>query len=237
MELKTRNIGLNTICGINGVGKDTVAGELRKRNPNLIVTSEARLLMYFSGISKTYDVSEEVNEEHYKQLEAIPRSVKTEIENNKFRQLFETLQENKESVLLISHLVPLLRHGDEIQYLKRELPSWFVEPNENFIQLVAPADIIRKRRVEDTSRLRPTNIDQILEHQGLCDIEWERISRLHRPDMLHTIQNINLSETVVEIENILYAVTEVKSTSDEDIYSYNRAIGESVDFGSEKEYQ
>lgn len=44
-------MGLNTIFGINGIGKDTVAEELRKRKPEVIVTSMSRVLMYILGIS------------------------------------------------------------------------------------------------------------------------------------------------------------------------------------------
>ena len=44
--MKNRYIGLNTIFGINGVGKDTVAEALRQRNPEIKVVSGSRLLMY-----------------------------------------------------------------------------------------------------------------------------------------------------------------------------------------------
>ena len=55
-------MGLYTIFGINGIGKDTIAEELRKKNQEIEVTSMSRLLMFILGISKTYDV--EYNEDN-----------------------------------------------------------------------------------------------------------------------------------------------------------------------------
>ena len=51
-------MGLYTIFGINGIGKDTVAKEIRKKTQDIEVTSMSRLLMFILGISKSYDVQE-----------------------------------------------------------------------------------------------------------------------------------------------------------------------------------
>ena len=59
-------MGLYTIFGINGIGKDTVAEEIRKKRQNIEVTSLSRLLMFILGISKSYDVREKIDEEQYK---------------------------------------------------------------------------------------------------------------------------------------------------------------------------
>ena len=66
-------MAITTIFGINGVGKDTVANSLRTNNPDLLVTSISRMLMYILGITKTYDVNEKVCEEQYKMLESVPQ--------------------------------------------------------------------------------------------------------------------------------------------------------------------
>ena len=73
-------MGIYTIFGINGIGKDTVSEEIRKKRQDIKVTSMSRLLMFILGISKSYDVREKINEEQYKALEEIPQSI---IDNSK----------------------------------------------------------------------------------------------------------------------------------------------------------
>ena len=74
-------MAITTLFGINGVGKDTIAENLRKKNPEITVSSVSRMLMYILGISKTYDVREKVTEEQYKILESIPQTQMVKIEN------------------------------------------------------------------------------------------------------------------------------------------------------------
>ena len=132
-------MALNTIFGINGVGKDTVANVLRADNPNLSVTSMSRMLMYILGITKSYDVSEKASEEQYKKLEGIPQERMIEIENTEYKKLLSELSKSDENVLMLAHLILALRHGDKINYLTdRTIPDWYVNLNDSLIQLVAP---------------------------------------------------------------------------------------------------
>lgn len=199
-------MGLITIFGINGVGKDTVAEKIREKNPNITITSMSRMLMYLLGISKTYDTREKISERQYKKLENTPQEIIHNIENNQYRQLLEQLS-CTDNMIFLAHLVSALRLGNETRYLTdKQIPKWFVDINEQMIQLVAPASIISQRRKEDKSRKRDCHIDQIFEHQELCSKEWQRI-RTMNPDnvkQMHIVDNIVLDETIKQIEDIIY---------------------------------
>ena len=84
-------MAITTLFGINGVGKDTIAENLRKKNPEITVSSVSRMLMYILGISKTYDVREKVTEEQYKILESIPQTQMVKIENEEYRRILEKI--------------------------------------------------------------------------------------------------------------------------------------------------
>lgn len=200
-------MAITTIFGINGVGKDTVANSLRTNNPDLLVTSISRMLMYILGITKTYDVNEKVCEEQYKMLESVPQEKMIKIENTDYKDMLDEIASSKEDLIMLSHLISALRHGDKIQYLTdRTTPDWYVKLNQALIQLVAPSDIVSYRRKNDINRKRETSIEEIEYHQSLCTNEWERIKRVN-PDTtnrMFIVNNINLSDATNEIEQIMH---------------------------------
>lgn len=200
-------MAITTIFGINGVGKDTVANSLRTNNPDLLVTSISRMLMYILGITKTYDVNEKVCEEQYKMLESVPQEKMIKIENTDYKDMLDEIASSKEDLIMLSHLISALRHGDKIQYLTdRTTPDWYVKLNQALIQLVAPSDIVSYRRKNDVNRKRETSIKEIEYHQSLCTNEWERIKRVN-PDTtnrMFIVNNINLSDATNEIEKIMH---------------------------------
>lgn len=201
-------MGITTIFGINGIGKDTIAEELRKKNKELKVTSMSRLSMYLLGISTTYDVREKITEEQYKELEMISQTKMIELENNEYREHLEKMAKSDEDVIILSHLISALRLGDKTEYLtERKTPKWFIDINQNLIQLVAPADLISDRRSKDKTRKRDAEIEQIIKHQSLCNKEWERIAQenVKARQKMHIVENINLDKAIKEIENIVYA--------------------------------
>ena len=200
-------MAITTIFGINGVGKDTVANSLRTNNPDLLVTSISRMLMYILGITKTYDVNEKVCEEQYKMLESVPQEKMIKIENNDYKDMLDEIDSSKEDVIMLSHLISALRHGDKIQYLTdRTTPDWYIKLNQALIQLVAPSEIVSYRRKNDVNRKRETSIEEIEYHQSLCTNEWERIKRVN-PDTtnrMFIVNNINLRDATSEIEQIMH---------------------------------
>ena len=95
-------MAITTLFGINGVGKDTIAENLRKKNPEITVSSVSRMLMYILGISKTYDVREKVTEEQYKILESIPQTQMVKIENEEYRRILEKIAKEDKKVIFIN---------------------------------------------------------------------------------------------------------------------------------------
>ena len=200
-------MGLYTMFGINGIGKDTVAEEIRKKRQNIEVTSLSRLLMFILGISKSYDVREKINEEQYKALEETPQSTMRSIEDNEYRQLLEQLAKGDKDVIFLSHLITALRLGNNVEFLEdRKTPDWFVDINDKLIQLVAPAQIVAERRQKDKTRRRCYEIDEIIKHQELCTKEWERIKRkdYYTAKKMSVVENIDLNQAVREVENIIF---------------------------------
>ncbi len=200
-------MALITIYGINGVGKDTVANSLRDRNTELSVSSISRMLMYILGITKTYDVNEKVCEEQYKVLESIPQEKMLEIENTDYKKLLYEISNSKENLIMLSHLISVLRHGDKIQYLiDRITPNWYVELNQALIQLVAPTEVISERRKNDLLRKRDASLSEIEYHQSLCTNEWERIKKINidTSNKMFIVNNIDLDTAISDIETIMY---------------------------------
>lgn len=200
-------MALTTIYGINGVGKDTVANSLRANNPDLSVTSISRMLMYILDITKSYDVREKVSEEQYKMLESVPQKRMIEIENTDYRKILSEIAKSDEDIIMLSHLISALRHGDKIQYLTERLtPDWYVDLNQALIQLVAPTEIVSERRKNDLQRKRDVSMDEIEYHQLLCTNEWERIkkSNADASSKMFIVNNVDLMTATSEIENIMH---------------------------------
>lgn len=200
-------MAITTIFGVNGVGKDTVADALRVSNPDLSVASYSRVLMYILGITNTFDVSEKVCEDQYKTLESVPQEKMILIENTDYKDLLYDLSKSNNDIIMLSHLISALRHGEKIQYLTDRLtPNWYVDLNQTLIQLVAPSTVISDRRKNDMQRKRDTSIREIEYHQSLCTNEWERIKRMN-PNVatkMFVVNNIDLENTTREVENIMY---------------------------------
>ena len=140
-------------------------------------------------------------------LESVPQEKMIKIENTDYKDMLDEIASSKEDLIMLSHLISALRHGDKIQYLTdRTTPDWYVKLNQALIQLVAPSDIVSYRRKNDVNRKRETSIEEIEYHQSLCTNEWERIKRVN-PDTtnrMFIVNNINLSDATNEIEQIMH---------------------------------
>lgn len=85
---------MNTLFGINGSGKDTVANELQQRlwrRSKLVVTSMSRMSMYLLGITDNFDAARSVRPEAYRTLEQVPQKQMVELESGPYKDLVEDL--------------------------------------------------------------------------------------------------------------------------------------------------
>ena len=132
--------------------------------------------------------------------------VLVKIEEEEYRKLLERMANSHENVIFLGHLVSSLRLGEEIRYLDdRKIPKWFVDINDNLIQLVAPANLVSNRRKSDKGRKRSSEIEEIKKHQDLCTKEWNRISDEEKANntKMHIIENIDLKKAVNDVEDII----------------------------------
>ena len=204
-------MSINTLFGINGVGKDTVANELRRvEERNLTITSMSRTCMYLLGIIDSHDVSAQVGRDSYYKLEQVPQPEMIKLEGELYREFIEQMAHDEGETLFLSHLVSALHLGKTVRYLtERTTPDWFIECNSNLIQLKAPPESILERRRDDSengTRSRPIQLKQIIEHQELCDNEWERIeSGVIKPKRgMVIVENEDLSTAVAKTREVLY---------------------------------
>lgn len=207
-------MSLSTLYGINGVGKDTIAAEVKRAYADdITITSMSRLCMFLLGITESLDSQEPVDTTAYRKLESVPQSEMRQLEDGPCKEYIQTISENSQRVLMLSHLVFAL-HIDlcNVTYLTdRRIPDWYIQANNAVVQLKAPAETILARRFKDAfldnARERPTALDQILDHQALCDEEWQRLSAKHAdlPRGMHIVQNQDIDQATKHVYEVLYA--------------------------------
>lgn len=204
-------MSLNTLYGVNGVGKDTVAAEIKaNRAQDVVITSASRLSMYLLGITDNFDAQRSISRDHYKKLESVPQTEMVELEEGPYKEFVTELANGGDRVMMLSHLVFALHLDKEVVYLAdRHVPDWYISENDSLIQLTStPEEILARRRIDALtgSRDRPALLSQIMAHQALCNTEWNRIKNgqtLPKKGM-HTVENTSLPDTCLEVGDILY---------------------------------
>lgn len=209
LKIQRQNIMISTIFGINGVGKDTLANKLVEAgNRKLHFVSNSRIMMYLLGITDFFDISRQANDDNYRALNSMDTSTVRKVELETYPKFIKNLASASQKYIMLSHLiVAQYLNNNRIEYLVNDkIPNWFIEINDWLIELVAPPEtILARRKGDSSSRTRPLFIEQIIEHQKICNIEWERIKKSSvkpRKGMI-IIQNINLSSAVQELERVL----------------------------------
>lgn len=204
-------MSIDTLYGVNGVGKDAIAERIKsERVSNLTITSASRLCMYLLGITDNFDAQRKIGREQYKQLESMPQDEMVALEDGPYREFVGTLANCDDRVLMLSHLVFALHLDKEVSYLtERHIPGWYVGQNNSMIQLIASPEEILSRRKADAlsgSRERPALISQIMEHQNLCDTEWMRIEEgdISPKKGMYIVENSSLTTTTNQVGDILY---------------------------------
>lgn len=201
-------MSVNTIYGINGVGKDTVANKIEQSHQNITITSASRILMYLLGITASFSTHDNVSREQYKQLEAVPQKEMRKLEESTYKDFVKELGANKRITLVLSHLVFALYLDKKTTFLTdRFVPDWYLKANSNLIQLTARPETILQRRISDMPNRERLSVstEEIQFHQSLCDKEWNRIKSVAPSSLqLHTIENENLEIAVDKAEHVIF---------------------------------
>lgn len=201
-------MAFHTMYGINGVGKDTIANQLRQRNPNLETITESRMLMYLLGITNSYKATDSVSREQYAQLEATPQQIVRQIETDgPLKELVGNISARPRPTLNLSHLVFAMHLNGAVEYLVKPKEDWFLDEVDSLTQIVAPSDVILSRRLGEIGlRQRVVDgVDEIDHHQMLCDKEWDRIyGKIGHQTTMKVIENTDLLTAVAEAEAVIY---------------------------------
>jgi len=199
---------LHTMFGLNGVGKDTIASELREKNKNLVTTSESRMLMYLLGITDGVTTDISVGRAQYSQLESTPQEKIVELEQGgPMEELLGSIAIGKQPVLNLSHLVFATYLDGNVAYLEKSKPEWYVKSSDVFVNVVAPSEVVLQRRIgESATRERITSgEEEIMHHQALCDSEWDRMQTLGLPTTRFVVvENVDLDTAVRATEEAIY---------------------------------
>lgn len=198
---------LHTMYGVNGVGKDTIANELRQREPRLVTTSESRMLMYLLGIAPSFDSTYSAGREQYAQLETTPQERIAEIEQGPpMRELVGNLKADSSPVLNLSHLIFATYLDGRVTYLDKHKPDWYARTGDTFMNVIAPPETILERRCQQAGLRERVLLgpSEIQHHLDLCDKEWERLQSSAPDAVFAVIENIELSEAVAGAERVMY---------------------------------
>jgi adenylate kinase len=193
--------------GVNGVGKDTIANELREREPRLVTTSESRMLMYLLGIAPSFSSTYSAGREQYAKLEATPQEQIAEIEQGPpMCELIGNLKANSSPVLNLSHLIFATYLDGGVTYLDKHKPDWYTRTGDTFMNVVAPPETILERR-QGQAGLRERILlgtSEIQHHLDLCEKEWDRLQSAAPDATFAVIENIELHRAVANAERVMY---------------------------------
>lgn len=198
-------MSIYTLYGINGVGKDTVAGEVKRDFPDTQITSESRILMYLLGITSEFGTDYPVSREQYRQLEDMPQPVMRDLTEGEYKCFVQDLRDRDDVTVILSHLVFALFLDKEIQYLDdKDVPDWFIQSNDALVQLIAPPELVLARRAIDARDRGAANTKDIEYHQYLCDQKWVKVVNLAGVSACHTVENIVLEEAATRFKEVIY---------------------------------
>lgn len=200
-------MALFTAFGINGVGKDTVLGEIKKIEPDIRLISETKLLMYGFNILRAYDESVTPSRDDYVALEAVPQAEIKIIEQS-FPEILRAETRDRPITIITSHLIPAQLLQREAVYLVKPKPACLHELSKALIQYTADPETVLQRRSLGSRDRGNLGMDDIIHHQNLCDGEWLRLQKeaeaAHSPAQFVTIVNEDLEEATANTLKVIY---------------------------------
>ncbi len=203
-------MSLEIMFGINASGKDSLVKELKSKRPNIETTTETRLLMYHLGYISDFRAEAPVDKASYKALENTPQPKVIETTNSIYKEKLSAFSESETEYFLLSHLVfALTIDKDKPIYLTdRPVPPWYRDISQKLIQVVCDPDEILRRRLKDKDtgvrdRGNMDSLKEIVKHQSLCNIEWQKLIGGLPESRYITIINNDSKIAVNELETFL----------------------------------
>jgi guanylate kinase len=213
LRLYNTGMALILIFGINGVGKDTLEVEMRKKYGDLVgIVLTTRVLFKSLGFDVNYFYGEpaptsEKLAEMYKVLEATSKSKVDEIMNFDLPQKLLEVKSKFQLGFLSAHLVSATRKPTgEIHYKTGYAYPWFKEFVDGFVYLRStPEELLRRREDENRRGIRkrlPMTLDEIALQLQISDKEWKRFEKILPNDKPRTTINndSDLDETMRQFD-------------------------------------
>lgn len=167
--------------GVNGVGKDTLAKELKKRHPELELLNGSRIMLRSLGFDIGMDVgSPTPTRAMYKVLEDLPEETKLAMTDGVFKEGLVDFKNTSRSGILSSHLVIARKNrNNTIEFQKNLFREWFPEVFDGLVLIEAsPESIIKRQGLDKTAGFRDRGDltrEMIVEQQNLAKLEWEKV--------------------------------------------------------------
>ncbi len=170
------------LVGINGVGKDTVANEIKTRWPGIKVVSGSKVFMKAAGLSVGLNTNQPASLQDYQFIEAIPADEAEQIYNTQFYQILSDLKNSSAITLLLYHLciVKVDPKSNAISFDDSFVRDWYYDLFDCFILLHTDATQIQTRQLADATsgrRSRPVlPLTAITEQMKRSNQQWELLT-------------------------------------------------------------
>lgn len=200
------------IVGVNGVGKDTIAGEAQKLKPDIKLISGSRVFMKAIGLDVDLRADFQVPTEYYQRLDKVDDQLLKEVYDTTFVDILREYKTTHPDVMFLYHLciVKMNPVDGTVIYDDSFVRDWYYELFDNFVLLESPAETIKLRCELDRSmnrRIRPQlSQEQIEEQIRRSNQEWGKIVahlNLIKKPSYFVINNTDIQQSVERLVAVL----------------------------------
>lgn len=195
--------------GINGCGKDTIATNILKQRPDIVLLSGSRIMLKGLGYDVGIEVNSPVTKEMYDHLESIPARTKEQMADEVFKNVLLEFKNTNKIGILSSHLVIAKREGHNILYEQNLVRSWFPEVFDGFVFIKGDPSQIYLRHIKDkqanTRDRGLSTIESLTNQQELSLDEWAKLVKLVPTNKVKMISNLDglLDQSSLELLNFI----------------------------------
>lgn len=168
------------IYGINGAGKDRIAGKISKTDPGFVVVPLSRLLMYHLGLAAGYSPETELTPDAYRKLEETEEERITALSGTLCRETVRGLSDSGKIVLCLNHLAlaKFFPDGDgaALRVSASPVSEWVKKEASGHVFIKAEPEAILAWRKND-SRIRSENLEEIKLQQRIAENQWNKLAK------------------------------------------------------------
>jgi adenylate kinase len=175
-------MALTLMVGMNGVGKDTIAKELIRSNPERALLNGTQILMKCLGIEVDIEVGfpPVTTREMYRQVEETPVDVKRQLCDTGLRDTLIDFKGGSRPGIMLSQLVVMkpATVNAPVEFQPQEL-DWYPEVFDKFVYVNAPIDQVAARREQDlrsqTRDRGSCSFEELSLHAAQYEVAWSAL--------------------------------------------------------------